>query len=46
MNAITRRSWWLWLSLPISILALASSAAGILDERTYMRETPNWAGQA
>lgn len=46
MNAMTRRSWWLWLSLPISILALASSAAGVLDERTYGRETPNWAGQA
>lgn len=36
----------LWLSLPIALLALAASAAGLLSKATYARETAVWAAQA
>jgi hypothetical protein len=37
---------WLWLSLPITLLALAASLAGIMIHSVYAKETANWAGQA
>jgi hypothetical protein len=37
---------WLWLSLPIVVLALVASIAGIVGRDTYARETANWQGQA
>jgi hypothetical protein len=37
---------WLWLSLPIALLALAASLAGVFVDETYAKETENWAGQA
>jgi len=40
------RPGWLWLSLPIALLAVAASLAGILVHSIYARETVNWAGQA
>jgi hypothetical protein len=40
------RPGWLWLSLPIALLALAASLAGILIDSVYAKETANWAGQA
>jgi hypothetical protein len=40
------RPGWLWLSLPIALLAVAASLAGILIDSIYARETANWAGQA
>jgi hypothetical protein len=40
------RPGWLWLSLPIALLAVAASLAGILIQSIYARETANWAGQA
>jgi hypothetical protein len=40
------RPGWLWLSLPIALLAVAASLAGILIHSIYARETANWAGQA
>jgi hypothetical protein len=40
------RPGWLWLSLPIALLAVAASLAGILIHSVYARETANWAGQA
>jgi hypothetical protein len=40
------RPGWLWLSLPIALLAVAASLAGILVHSIYARETANWAGQA
>jgi hypothetical protein len=40
------RPGWLWLSLPITVLALAGSLAGILVGDIYAAETADWAGQA
>jgi hypothetical protein len=40
------RPGWLWLSLPIALLAVSASLAGILIDSIYSRETANWAGQA
>jgi tetrahydromethanopterin S-methyltransferase subunit G len=40
------RPGWLWLSLPITVLALAGSLAGILVGDVYAEETADWAGQA
>lgn len=37
---------WLWLSVPISVLAMAASLAGLAFESTYAAEHPNWAAQA
>jgi hypothetical protein len=37
---------WLWLSVPIALLALAASLAGIMIHSVYAKETANWAGQA
>jgi hypothetical protein len=37
---------WLWLSVPIVVLALFASLAGTFAKETYARETPNWQGQA
>jgi hypothetical protein len=42
----TRATPWLWLSLPIVVLALGASLAGIVARDTYAHETPNWQGQA
>jgi hypothetical protein len=42
-----RVRFWLWLSLPIAVLAMAGSIIGIaLDDRIYSKETANWAAQA
>jgi hypothetical protein len=39
--------FWLWLSLPIAVLAIAGSIIGIVfDDRIYAKETANWAAQA
>jgi hypothetical protein len=40
------RPGWLWLSLPLALLAIAASLAGILIHSVYAKETANWAGQA
>jgi hypothetical protein len=40
------RPGWLWLSLPITALALAGSLAGILVGGIYAKETADWAGQS
>ena len=37
--------WWLWLALPISVLAIVGSLLGILSDDVYARETRNWAAQ-
>lgn len=37
---------WLLLSLPIAVLAIAASLAGVSVDETYAKETENWAGQA
>jgi hypothetical protein len=38
--------WWLWLSVPIVVLGVPGSLAGILVDRVYARETTNWETQA
>ena len=38
--------FWLWLSLPIALLALSGSAVGILVDSIYPQETANWAAQS
>ena len=40
----TKATVWLWLSLPIVVLALAAAVIGIVGRGTYARETANWAG--
>ena len=37
---------WLWLSLPIALLAIGGSVAGILVDSIYAQETANWAAQS
>jgi hypothetical protein len=38
---------WLWLSVPIAILAMAGSVVGIaFEDRIYGQETANWAAQS
>ena len=37
---------WLWLSLPIAVLAVAASITGIAADNMYAQETENWAAQA
>ena len=38
---------WLWLSLPIAVLAMTGSLIGIvLDDEIYSEETANWAAQS
>jgi len=44
-NARGRGLIRLWLSLPIAVLAIAGSAAGILVDSIYSKETANWAAQ-
>jgi hypothetical protein len=49
-HAVRRRPipsapWWLWLSVPIAVLAIAASLAGIFLDRLYAKETANWAAQ-
>ena len=46
VDPIRRRPWWLWLSVPIGLLGVAGSLAGILLDRPYRDETDNWAAQA
>jgi hypothetical protein len=48
VSQVNRRvRFWLWLSLPIAVLAMAGSIIGIaLDDRIYSKETANWAAQA
>jgi len=47
MNTIAQRSGtWLWLSLPIALLGGIASAAGILYESTYERDTEHFGVQA
>ncbi|RNM12402.1 hypothetical protein [Nocardioides pocheonensis] len=41
-----RPPWWLRLSVPIGFLGIAASLAGILVDRVYADETPNWQAQA
>jgi hypothetical protein len=36
---------WLWLTVPIAVLAAAASIIGILLDDIYGKETANWAGQ-
>jgi hypothetical protein len=36
---------WLWLTVPIAVLAAAASVIGILVDDIYAKETANWAGQ-
>jgi hypothetical protein len=39
--------FWLWLSLPIAVLAMTGSIIGIvLEDRIYGGETSNWAAQS
>jgi hypothetical protein len=39
--------FWLWLSVPIAVLAITGSIIAIvLDDRIYAEETANWAAQA
>ena len=40
------RRWWLWLSVPIATLAVASSVTGILVDRIYANESESWRAQA
>jgi hypothetical protein len=40
------RPSWLWLSLPLTVLAVAGSLVGILVGGIYSKETANWAGQS
>lgn len=38
---------WLWLSVPLALLAFTGSVLGIVfEESVYGQETPNWAAQA
>jgi hypothetical protein len=46
LGASTARQWWLWFSVPIAILAIGGSLAGILVNRVYVHETTEWAGEA
>lgn len=36
---------WLWLSVPLALVAIAASLAGIFTDAAYARETANWAAQ-
>lgn len=38
-------SAWLRLSVPLALVAIAASLAGILTDAAYARETANWAAQ-
>lgn len=38
-------SGWLRLSVPLALLAIAASLAGIFTDAAYARETTNWAAQ-
>ncbi|TDO48367.1 hypothetical protein EV651_123133 [Kribbella sp. VKM Ac-2571] len=38
--------WWLWLSVPIALLGVPGSVAGILVDRIYANETTGWQTQA
>lgn len=40
------RPAWLWLSVPIALLAVTGSVAGILVDSIYSKETENWAAQS
>ena len=40
------RPGWLWLSLPLTVMAVAGSLVGILVGGIYSKETANWAGQS
>ncbi len=43
---IVRTPWWLWLSVPIALLGVSGSVAGILVDRIYANETVGWQTQA
>lgn len=43
---IVRTPWWLWLSVPIALLGISGSVAGILIPRIYANETAGWQTQA
>lgn len=45
-NAVRPVPRWLWLSLPIVVLAVGASITGIAVDSIYAQETENWAGQA
>jgi hypothetical protein len=38
-------SRWLWLAMPISVVAIVASILGILVDDIYAGETPNWSAQ-
>ena len=38
--------WWLAVSVPMAVLAITASAAGILVDRVYAGETADWETQA
>jgi hypothetical protein len=41
-----RARWWLWFSVPIGVLSIGGSLAGIFIDAVYSRETANWEAQA
>lgn len=41
----TPGSRWLWLAMPISVLAIVASIVGILVDDIYAGETSNWSAQ-
>lgn len=46
VRSARHRAWWLWLSLPIALLGVVGSVAGIFVESIYADETDNWAAQS
>jgi hypothetical protein len=46
MAVVHRPPWWLWLSVPIALLGIPASLAGIFVDRIYRDETANWETQA
>jgi hypothetical protein len=40
------REWWLWLSVPIAMLAVGASLSGIFLGSVYAKETENFAAQS
>jgi hypothetical protein len=45
-SRVVLRRWWLWLTLPMAALGIATSTAGIAVDRIYADETASWAAQA
>lgn len=45
-DVVDVRPAWLWLTVPIVVLAVAASLIGILVDSVYAKETAEWAGQS